>query len=262
VNKRRNGFTLVELLVVVGIIAALIAMLLPALARAREAAKATQCLSNLRQIGEALVMYTNENKGYLPVQYNDVTPFADPAVYDTPNYLNWSCFASLIPYFNGIDSAAAIWFCPSAGEYTWTGWGEPTGFSDTNYMVNSVVLGRPVSRITGSSDIIWVQEDRFCWSYAWRRPVFNGGSPPIYSDWCFDNGSWGQEYSNVHYVAGSPGGNQGGGNLAFVDGHAEFREVGSLHPSDFGMIGIPGVSNSNDPDTVGQGQPYYGAFDN
>jgi len=59
----RVGFTLVELLVVIGIIAALIAMLLPTLSRAREAAKTTLCLSNLRQMMLAVSYYANDNEG-------------------------------------------------------------------------------------------------------------------------------------------------------------------------------------------------------
>jgi prepilin-type N-terminal cleavage/methylation domain-containing protein/prepilin-type processing-associated H-X9-DG protein len=65
-SKRRSGFTLVELLVVIGIIAVLVSILLPALNRAREAARAVVCASNLKQLGMALAMYVNDNKDCTP----------------------------------------------------------------------------------------------------------------------------------------------------------------------------------------------------
>ncbi len=65
-KRKRAAFTLVELLVVIGIIALLIAMLLPALNKAREASKAANCLSNLRQINLAFILFAHDNKGFLP----------------------------------------------------------------------------------------------------------------------------------------------------------------------------------------------------
>ena len=73
-QRKTAAFTIIELLVVIGIIAVLLALLMPALSQSRRSAKSLQCKSNLRQLGQMLQMYQNENAGWLfPVSVNRVT---------------------------------------------------------------------------------------------------------------------------------------------------------------------------------------------
>lgn len=111
---RKHAFTLVELLVVIGIIALLISILLPSLAKARQSANMVACLSNLRQIGQTLLLYTNDNKGYLPLGAGPSTT-ATGAVYQTL----WVHEVSLVLGKNPSDNnnaqgLAPVLKCPEA----------------------------------------------------------------------------------------------------------------------------------------------------
>jgi prepilin-type N-terminal cleavage/methylation domain-containing protein len=84
--RRNNGFTLIELLVVISIIALLIGILLPALGAARRTARSAASLSNMRQMGIALVAYTAERRGYYPM-HSSVTPNVHGTKPRWPDYL-------------------------------------------------------------------------------------------------------------------------------------------------------------------------------
>jgi len=86
-RQDRRAFTLVELLVVIGIIALLISILLPTLNAARRAAYVVQCSSNMKQIATALLMYTQDNKGKLPP--NAAPPALGLAGYNGGNGIGW-----------------------------------------------------------------------------------------------------------------------------------------------------------------------------
>ncbi len=119
-NRARNrlsGFTLVELLVVVAIVAILAALLLPALAGAKLSARSAVCKSNLRQLGVAVVGFTQDNEHYPARTYWDtsISPFT---TYGWPAYL--------LPY---VSSNTAVFRCPSTGpEFDW-----PTNRSAKGY---------------------------------------------------------------------------------------------------------------------------------
>jgi prepilin-type N-terminal cleavage/methylation domain-containing protein/prepilin-type processing-associated H-X9-DG protein len=100
-NFRRRGFTLVELLVVIGIIALLIGILLPTLNRARESARQVKCMSNMRQLAQASIMWSQEHRGYMVVRAGGnevyrsdpstgrITQVGTPTANDIRDQANW-----------------------------------------------------------------------------------------------------------------------------------------------------------------------------
>lgn len=114
--RNRAGFTLVELLVVIGIIAVLMSLLLPAVNRAREQSKQIVCLNNLRQLGMAFLSYANENQGRFPApaRYSSLLP--DDWIYWEPGQAGRPFGRGpLIKYIG--SSSESTFRCPSDDIY-------------------------------------------------------------------------------------------------------------------------------------------------
>lgn len=151
-TRRPRAFTLVELLVVIGIIAVLIGVLLPVLSRAQGRARAVQCQSNLRQVLQATLNYAAEHKGSLPwgFTWNKISPTSPTGGTNDPSpqpgwisfftcaekYMNpkASMVSQALPGYNftTLDMPVSkAWRCPEAG---------PDFFQQVHYYANNVAM--------------------------------------------------------------------------------------------------------------------------
>ena len=135
-----RAFTLVELLVVIGIIAILISILLPSLSKARKQARRTQCLSNQRQIAMAILMYANKSNGWLPPFNGGIsnTRIADNGAYRALGLL----------YSTKVIAKSSVYYCP-----------ERTAAPDSNYVYQPEMWVDPPPKKIDISYLYRVSDD-------------------------------------------------------------------------------------------------------
>ncbi len=140
---KRNSFTLVELLITIGIIALLAGLLIPAAGRARETARRAGCLSNLKQIGAGLEMYGQANRFCLPTCGGSQDPAAGPTIREV-----------LLPNLSGSED---VFRCPSDAEYAQ----RSGGSYDWNTLANGQKMDEKTLRILDFSMPVMGDYDNF-----------------------------------------------------------------------------------------------------
>ncbi len=247
--RRTGGFTLIELLVVIAIIAILAGMLLPSLAKAKKKARQIKCLSNMRQIGVALVLYELDHER-MPPKASQVPDFMNPRSGAWKN----NCLYAIAPYLQSTENqpSSKIYACPDAKK---PGDGsDATELSATGYLPNAVLMERSSAAVRSPSETIAIQETIRLVSYTALRPAvaadFGLCKRGQFTYWHVQNPETGFDwYSTVH---------NRGGNLVFADGHAEYRRADSLRAFQFGLE--DGSSGKRDDDQSALGTACYSSI--
>lgn len=191
---RRVGFTLVELLVAVAIIAVIAALLLPAISQVRSLANSTTCSNNLRQIGAGFAAYETDWEGRIPMQTNTYGA-STPADHYPPDFVYYQWYAPLRTYLGDATdtTASKVWICPTSNFRTRSqhGYGLSYGMNCA-WKSGKLVLGTGwnglvLANLPFPSDLAVLSEkwaaSPAAGSADWNgnvEPPYHAGSPPRY----------------------------------------------------------------------------------
>ncbi|MFW5868006.1 MAG: DUF1559 domain-containing protein [Armatimonadota bacterium] len=202
----RKGFTLIELLVVIAIIAILAAILFPVFARAREKARQASCLSNVKQLGLAIMMYTQDYDETLFYSNNHGHP-----------HTLWA--EVIYPYVNNYQVFLCITGGGRTGPNEWN-YGDTWSFPvNPGYGWNTHLAGKALAEIDKPADVITIGDcsheafanlpGRIAWAKASDRVHYSDG----YHAWPNGNSDYMKDEFSRH---------NGGENHAYADGHAKW----------------------------------------
>jgi prepilin-type N-terminal cleavage/methylation domain-containing protein/prepilin-type processing-associated H-X9-DG protein len=247
---RRPGFTLIELLVVIAIIAILAAILFPVFAQARSKARTASCLSNTKQLGNALYLYVQDYDETLPFAEDWGQRVANSPVEGSGRY--WG--DALAPYIKngggsthptyrgGTGNYGQVQKCPEQPDF-WTGYasniqlGYYPGQTLKPVRTGPIYEGVRLASINRPADLIAILDNSV--GYAWLRNTLNypaNTSLSYHHRWypadvqtCLDEQDWPDSGKRTGKPGqGFPSGRHNGGvNCAFVDGHSKWLKTGA-----------------------------------
>ncbi len=227
---RNRAFTLVELLVVIGIIALLISILLPALNKAKEAANKTACMSNLRQLTTAWITYTHDYKGWLVHGH----PGVDQAV---AKQIPWIVPVSGTPetcmtkgsLWKYVGKAKGVYHCPTDQDWHLVTYA-------INCFLNGENFGGTVQNINRikRAETIFVFIEENDWRTAMSQTPYNLGSYAV------------QPEPNTQFVDYPGAWHANGVCMSFADGHADYwkwssETIKALKTNNVDVASMPGA---------------------
>ena len=213
----REGFTLIELLVVIAIIAILAAILFPVFARAREKARQTSCLSNVKELGLGMLMYVEDYDGMFPR-----TSYSESKM-DPPGIFWASC---ILPYVKNYQ----VYVCPSdvrsPGTFSYNNWTFPIrpiyGYNERlgdkklpeiRYPTELLMLGDCCHQVFASIP------GRVAWANSGDRVRYGAGA-------AWPNG-------DPNYMKDQYSRHNGGENHCYVDGHAKWTSSRGMYSAGY-----------------------------
>ncbi|MFW5867119.1 MAG: DUF1559 domain-containing protein [Armatimonadota bacterium] len=201
--KCTKGFTLIELLVVIAIIAILAAILFPVFARAREKARQTSCLSNVKQMTLGFLMYAQDYDETMSPRYYRL----DPSVAGGPHWPQL-----IYPYVKNDQ----VYQCPSARENSY-------GYNDATLAYESMAGADRPSELVILCDVkrAWNSSGGTSWALRVGRPSVFGDPPQVPSNDHDDEPLSG----DPAYTARPRGLHNGGANVGYLDGHAKWSRT-------------------------------------
>lgn len=215
-GRRRQGFTMVELLVVIGLIVLLMSIGFQALQSAIRKAQIVSCTTNLHNVSQGIVAYGAQHEGNLPIAVN------------APWMWNWS--TNTVVALKTYVGDRKMWFCPSSGEIGYVQYDWETYTNNHSYSISSYfnMLKRTTQGPSAASGrVIWLTNIRDAGISSDTELLADAVQRKGTSGWADVSSDANHTHRSNHIrTSGSPVGS----NVAFADGHVEWRDADAYIP--------------------------------